>query len=200
MNNDQFQYKDTTKDQVLPKTDIVERLDEWCECSKHTPDYVCVQCTAKAEITRLRGALQAQSLDAYAAVNPANWQTNNSDEEKLKHYEKTLNEIANPETYYNVLVETFADLNNEITRLREQLKAFAWQPIETAPKDGTQLILICTKPFSNRTDYFKGKAMVDRWQNKAKNGTTGWQFFVDPYYPPTHWMPLPAPPTDKEAT
>lgn len=74
-----------------------------------------------------------------------------------------------------------------------------WQPIETAPKDGT-IVLACGKwageiggighapeilavSFSGSTDY-KG---FD-WSVEGTSGYAAW-------LKPTHWMPLPAAPT-----
>ena len=56
-----------------------------------------------------------------------------------------------------------------------------WQPIETAPKDGTDVLL-----------YEDGEQYVARWFK-----TDGGQFFNEAEYQhnPTHWMHLPNPPT-----
>lgn len=60
-----------------------------------------------------------------------------------------------------------------------------WQPIETAPKDGTEIIAI-----DDRGEYF-----VAFWHEASE----GWYFGlfdeVDGKIKPTHWMPLPAAPT-----
>ena len=66
-----------------------------------------------------------------------------------------------------------------------------WQPIETAPKDGTKVLLV-----SNRGQVYIGQYDDDRWVRKP-----------EPYWciagmpktharaqRPTHWMPLPEPP------
>lgn len=57
-----------------------------------------------------------------------------------------------------------------------------WQPIETAPKDGT-LVLTIGHPDTRIPSIFnfKGKS----W---------GPEIFLDGGYYPTHWMPLPKPP------
>jgi len=58
-----------------------------------------------------------------------------------------------------------------------------WQPIETAPKDGT-MILVC----------WAGSGMhpiVSRWLLRSMAWTHP---FNKPVNPPTHWMPLPEPP------
>lgn len=77
--------------------------------------------------------------------------------------------------------EVYIDKYKEI---RDALAAALpkWQPIETAPKDGT-LILV-------REQRCSGLAI--RWDNgwKYESGHTSW---LDP----EHWMPLPAPPSDQ---
>lgn len=71
--------------------------------------------------------------------------------------------------------------------------AEAWQTIESAPKDGTK-VLLChsgyAHPFYDRdrmprvwVDFFRGGS----WYNTAPSGL------------PTHWRPLPAPPNDDAA-
>lgn len=59
-----------------------------------------------------------------------------------------------------------------------------WQPIETAPTDGTR-ILMCGKGGKIADGYY---GQPDGWANPKQ--------FVWPYIHanPTHWMPLPEPP------
>ena len=67
----------------------------------------------------------------------------------------------------------------------------AWQPIETAPKDGTNVLLI------NR----KGNQAAGLWMNSLLG--VGWYLrggnqpdtFFNDHHGPTHWMPLPPPPS-----
>lgn len=55
-----------------------------------------------------------------------------------------------------------------------------WQPIETAPKDGTVIIVYAP-------DFFQTAAWTDeKWTNAANS----WLEDV------THWMPLPKPPQE----
>ena len=72
-----------------------------------------------------------------------------------------------------------------------------WQPIETAPKDGTRIIL------GKAAGYVMAWAGSGYWFNRepcphhppCKPGThTGWTDGLDTYATPTHWMPLPPPP------
>lgn len=66
-----------------------------------------------------------------------------------------------------------------------------WQPIETAPKDGTDVLLfrlgMCGNPLP---------PMVAGWFHNGEDG--GWcsEDFIDEWLRGTftHWMPLPAPP------
>ncbi len=66
-----------------------------------------------------------------------------------------------------------------------------WQPMETAPKDGTGIL---TYPHFRVTHYatediHPGEGWVDEFDD-------GIEQFVAMRTPPTHWMPLPPPPAD----
>lgn len=61
----------------------------------------------------------------------------------------------------------------------------AWQPIETAPQDGAW-IMLCSRKMS-MSDY----PLVAWWDE-------GWicaRSLELPRFTPTHWMPIPEPPT-----
>ena len=65
-----------------------------------------------------------------------------------------------------------------------------WQPIETAPKDGTEIILGVFKPLKD--------IGVCYWRDD--NVMTGWTWGLGKAFRnPTHWMPLPAAPEVKHA-
>jgi hypothetical protein len=57
-----------------------------------------------------------------------------------------------------------------------------WQPIETAPKDGS--IIIVAAPAV-------GAAM---WSHFMGGGNGYWAWFSGGRCDPSHWMPLPSPP------
>lgn len=59
-----------------------------------------------------------------------------------------------------------------------------WQPIETAPKDGREILL-----FARGNRDFIG---VGQWAKGNLPETYGW--FWSFAIRPTHWMPLPEPP------
>lgn len=66
-------------------------------------------------------------------------------------------------------------------------QAQEWRPIETAPKDGTRVLLLG-----------RNKRHADgHWEAKAYNGNGCW---VWPYVKaePRNWMPLPQPPQEKD--
>jgi len=70
-----------------------------------------------------------------------------------------------------------------------------WQPIETAPKDGTKFL---AGRFVKKCPYdANGHIAVDRWHERAKGDHyNGLGSFNGNYWPATHWMPLPQPPED----
>lgn len=56
-----------------------------------------------------------------------------------------------------------------------------WQPIETAPEDGTEVLV------------FRKNFLVQPIGTDKMNRYKRW-VYSDDKHPPTHWMPLPAPP------
>lgn len=75
----------------------------------------------------------------------------------------------------------------------------AWQPIETAPKDGST-VLVYPATWSNRT----GSTAHWNGDTYAKNPRPYWErddafgrVMQSREKPPTHWMPLPPPPTQE---
>jgi len=77
-----------------------------------------------------------------------------------------------------------------------------WQPIETAPRDGTWVLLAGGECEFNEESDSKGRAVTARWTTEFScRDTSGrWQFaYYDSgvygeYENPTHWQPLPSPP------
>lgn len=65
-----------------------------------------------------------------------------------------------------------------------------WQPLDTAPKDGTKILLGRFVP----RDKYNGRIRVDWWHDGKKNDFIGFGEFNTRYWPATHWMPLPDPP------
>ena len=87
------------------------------------------------------------------------------------------------------------------------MTASAWRPIETAPKDGTSILLHCSRYFRDESPALEcddvNTVVASWWEREEPNadGELGdWicymDLFMDPLCPfePTHWMPLPDPP------
>ena len=82
-----------------------------------------------------------------------------------------------------------------------------WQPIETAPRDGTRIILAKIIPADEDREAGVWWVCGGRWQTEhILSGTGGkirrqaqWTDGVDNLGEPTHWMPLPEPPTEEMA-
>jgi hypothetical protein len=77
-----------------------------------------------------------------------------------------------------------------------------WEPIETAPKDGTKILLVQDETVGvgrwedtscevRELVEDTGKRQVYEWVLKVSGY---WEAENDGLYSPTHWMPLPTPP------
>jgi hypothetical protein len=78
-----------------------------------------------------------------------------------------------------------------------------WQPIETAPKDGTDIIVMyihCETQIVHAAFWLE--ANLDDELDETGWWTYDWSEVsrskMDDHYTPTHWMPLPPPPTDEQ--
>lgn len=88
-------------------------------------------------------------------------------------------------------------LTTERDALRE---ANAWQPIETAPRDGTKILVFThrenveiSKWFESYFDEYEPVEGTEYFRKVRRKYTEGWNSNT-----PTHWRPLPAPPAEKE--
>ena len=62
-----------------------------------------------------------------------------------------------------------------------------WQPIETAPNDGTEILLFTV------SGIIQGYFSYGEWEQSVTHATYDMAYSVISHHP-THWMPLPAPP------
>jgi len=75
----------------------------------------------------------------------------------------------------------------------DRLEAQGWKPIESAPKDGTR-VLVTRWPRTGHTDPTKiawcyaDSPAFKEWRIRLNKGLR---------YDPTHWRPLPAPPSEE---
>jgi hypothetical protein len=71
-----------------------------------------------------------------------------------------------------------------------EVEMSGWQPIETAPRDGTNILIVNA---SGRADWGHNVPRVACWQ---KDGWWGYHETeqITPHRA-THWMPLPSPPS-----
>src|SRR5688572_20436745 len=94
--------------------------------------------------------------------------------------------------FYSFVNKNLASL---ATAYLESLKQAEWQPIDSAPKDGTAVL--CFIPLPTMSDQSNSRILVMRWNDGA-----GWRTDVHPLqaFEPTHWMHLPAAPIPKGGT
>lgn len=80
-----------------------------------------------------------------------------------------------------------------VYNLYKKVQHMKWQPIETAPKDGTVVLIYHCDKFHScfnkilMAHYSKESTFKDMWELYRSSGT-------EKYHEPTHWMPLPEPP------
>ena len=109
-----------------------------------------------------------------------------------------------PDCKAAVLYECVACSSNNYPP-KQQAEPVAWQPIETAPKDGNAILVmrdIWPGTKSGRAEECNGhNTYVAAWWGDENNGRGAWVCYMDsvcePQCPiePTHWMPLPCPPS-----
>jgi len=64
----------------------------------------------------------------------------------------------------------------------------AWQPIETAPRDGTEIIGMDAAGFIARTWYFAPSSRTFGWLRMSRRPPYPW-------WHPSDWRPMPPPPS-----
>jgi hypothetical protein len=92
---------------------------------------------------------------------------------------------------YRFVAEGYANnIAAEITRLRAALAEQEWQPIETAPRDGTIILIAINVRGDGPTVY------EARWNEISEcfSGRNGFLLFDGAHA----WRPLPAPPVEKD--
>ena len=82
------------------------------------------------------------------------------------------------------------ELSRDFDTIRAALQAQEWRPIESAPRDGTLILLIQD-----------GECHTARWDGYGEKKYWSSNGCIDDYLTfgsPTHWQPLRAPPGERE--
>ena len=107
-------------------------------------------------------------------------------------YQKALDETPKDGRYSEAYLNEWFYLNHSviisaITHAIEHMKRGQWQPIETAPKDGTG-VLLCISIGDGHHIQYTGSYHDGHWWVTNFSGEDEY------WYTPTDWMPLPEPP------
>lgn len=102
-----------------------------------------------------------------------------------------LDETMSASTKITLLIRRVCELEAEIERLRALTE---WQPIETAPKDGTQFLGIRMGGHNDPTFFLIEGLHMKYATHQTWNGAGG-QYGIRL----THWMPLPNPPERQDS-
>lgn len=116
--------------------------------------------------------------------------------ERLKHAKTRYLTLTDYEVLEALVAEAASTLESLDRRVAELEGATAWKTIDSAPRDGAMVLLICADAYSPRAS----EGWWGWWNNSE-----GWQHFsrAEPgeklssgvyRWFPTHWMPLPDPP------
>ena len=74
-----------------------------------------------------------------------------------------------------------------------------WQPIESAPKDGTPVLLfdpVFQRHIGSFVEEWYKTEYVPEHRTYTRQKWVCWSNRTNLDFKPTHWMPLPEPPTD----
>lgn len=85
------------------------------------------------------------------------------------------------------------DANELLSEHKRIVLESPWQPIESAPKDGTEILVAGPTPGHSRDGAYISVGMFDDglwwsswWEEREEENAL---------FPPTHWQPLPPPPS-----
>lgn len=113
--------------------------------------------------------------------------------------EVAMNLLINNTTLPTQTVHTLTDYIDKLEQA-----APVWQPIETAPKDGTMVVLWRDIPMKMGELFASWSSYVGYWEQDGEDGDSYWVMvdigsigdaMNEPCNIPTHWMPLPTPPS-----
>jgi hypothetical protein len=123
--------------------------------------------------------------------------------DKISSYISDLEYLIHDEYCNLILSENeFDEINcrkyDVLKTIRAALESMQWQPIETAPKDGSVIYLYCprfncTRGSWKHDEYFRDE---ERWFSEDGDSESTGYYYVP--LNPTHWMPIPTPPESEE--
>lgn len=129
----------------------------------------------------------------------------------LKAADKVENLVCMSEATCSVFTENGRkEIHKCLETIRSCLEEIRWQPIETAPKDGTEILIwvdVATVPvvhiawyrskeeWETSGQYCGGWETLEEWEGwwSYTTGSVSQEKLED-FKSPTHWMPLPKPP------
>lgn len=74
-----------------------------------------------------------------------------------------------------------------LSHMARTIENSPWEPISTAPKDGTIILVYVPK---HQLEWYQEFAAVVRWVDETYDGTAGWFDNFDKLEP-THWIKIP---------
>ena len=94
----------------------------------------------------------------------------------------------------------FAYGQDAVEKWNDVSSASVWQPIEAAPKDGSRILLFYSKSRKEGvTETAVGRWEIQKYHDRPRPYWENEKYIGDVSYkrenPPTHWMPLPSPPS-----
>ena len=120
----------------------------------------------------------------------------------LAHHLECLERILNNERN-SILSEHKELLQGHINELKQQPASPGWRPIESAPKDGTRIMLWngddepVFAHWDTSLEWGKGSKPINDWVSDWLT-VSGYDAGAERVYNPTHWQPLPQPPQPKD--
>ena len=109
--------------------------------------------------------------------------------ELLKQAATAIETIESLTAYNQIPYDASKEVRALIQALADEVRGKEWQPIETAPKDGRDVLLYLKDEIIG-SGHWSVAGSADCWF------TGGGFCHEDDEYPATHWQPLPHPPKE----
>jgi hypothetical protein len=178
---------------AMPQDKRCEHCDSTGDVHDQTGEWrgECTACDA-ATVARLRAVCRLLTLET-AVPNDDDATLMGCLFSVLGQIRRAIEHMRTQTANMQTLAENGAAEISKLTAELQEVRKDAWQPIGTAPKDGTEILLGYggrVRPYGNG-DY-GDRAYVTARKFKPTQWGEGWG--VEPFETPTHWRPLPAAP------